>query len=1350
MLLRASIKILLVIAICATALGSEARAATLNLMDFGAVGDGTTDDGPALQSALNALAAAGGGTLIVPEGRYAIITPVSKNFAGLATSITILGVESTTPVDTTGPGNELSEGLDLLSEFLPRTGPSNNAVSIFGLQTFLVKDIAWVGTPNVATDARVTLLFDNVEDATIRHCEFYGLSSQVAGGSIVASFRGGLRIDQTKFLGSTGNSGVYVPAVENLEWKSIIVTDTVFLDYGLRPELFSKTGLAAAFSWVNIGNAKPVTNTSPRREASFQRVFLDEGGLIGLTSLPRRYLPASAPIDLIYVSALRMNVSNLEATGHQFDGTQSVFIENSRYVWSRNADSAISLIGIARHAIIDGAECLDNANRIRADAATTRLSVINSTYTYLDSLAQTTNVINTATPEEDPVQYVRQQFVSVLGRAPDPAAHYYWSDLLLMCGANSQCLTTVRQNFAYYLNSLPSPTFSIQGLVNDENGSPLSGVAIALGGSQTVTTQTDALGRYSFSNLPTSGNYTLNASKRHYTFGSMPSVNTPSGDRIVNASGTLNRHTLRGRVNTTMGKAVANATITLSGAQSGTTTTDSNGNWSFANLRAGLTYTLRASKSTFVFTPQSFTTQDLSEDRTFDFTLVTYSITGDVLRANGTPVSGVTVTRSGSESAVDTTDINGHYGFSDVAAGGNYVITPTRPHTTFSPTSRSITGLSSNQTGNFTATNVNYTVSGKITLNGAGFGGVTVNLLGSDAKTATTDSSGNYSFSVLAEGAYTVTPVKKHYTFAPAPQTVSYLSSNRTMDFAATQNRHTIFGRVSTANSVGISGVTLTLSGSSTGTTTTNQSGDFSFNLPAGGNYTVTPSRQFFSFNPASRTYSDLEADQYAAFGIQQNLHTISGRVTKADGTGLAEVNVSLSGPQGGSRLTDANGNYSFVNLPAGNDYFLTLSKPSYRFTPPNLTINKIDANHTANFGAVQRFYTISGRITGDNLAIAAVSVNLTGTQTGSTSTNANGDFSFTVLADGSYTVTPSRQFFSFSPASRTYSNVDSDQVAAFGIQQHLHTISGRVTKADGTGLAEVNVTLSGPQGGSRLTDANGNYSFANLPAGNDYFLTLSKPSYRFNPPNLTINKIDANHTANFGAVQGHYSITGRITVGNFAMPAVSVSLGGSQTGTTSTNSNGDFSFTVLADGSYTVTPNHSRYTFTPTTATANQVTQDVTRNFTASLKPGVPLLVSQPTSTRGLALDSVLLLGEPFELSYEYPWSADRRTRIVLYVTNLDLQPGETQTAVTVEAEDGSNRTYPLTVEFFGEVPEATWLNRVVVRLNDNLGNVGDVLVRLTYRGLPSNRVRIGIGHVGGGLPDDTGSFPTPGQPPN
>ena len=138
-------------------------------------------------------------------------------------------------------------------------------------------------------------------------------------------------------------------------------------------------------------------------------------------------------------------------------------------------------------------------------------------------------------------------------------------------------------------------------------------------------------------------------------------------------------------------------------------------------------------------------------------------------------------------------------------------------------------------------------------------------------------------------------------------------------------------------------------------------------------------------------------------------------------------------------------------------------------------------------------------------------------------------------------------------------------------------------------------------------------------------------------------------------------------------------------------------------------------------------------------------ILVSQETSTRAIALDSVTQKREPFDSTSEVRWGNDNRTRIMLFVMGLD--PASSASAVTADAEDGSHNHYSLTVEYVGPVPSQDWATAVVVCLNDKMGDLGDVLIAITYSGVKSNRVRVGIGHVGDGPPDDPGTVPTPGS---
>jgi uncharacterized protein GlcG (DUF336 family) len=149
-----------------------------------------------------------------------------------------------------------------------------------------------------------------------------------------------------------------------------------------------------------------------------------------------------------------------------------------------------------------------------------------------------------------------------------------------------------------------------------------------------------------------------------------------------------------------------------------------------------------------------------------------------------------------------------------------------------------------------------------------------------------------------------------------------------------------------------------------------------------------------------------------------------------------------------------------------------------------------------------------------------------------------------------------------------------------------------------------------------------------------------------------------------------------------------------------------------------------------------------------AGAQSSSPILISQADSTRAIAFDSVTRRREPFNTTAEIQFGSDSATRIMLFAMNLQLQPGETATAVTADAEAADHTLYALSVEYVGPVPDNPWASSVIIRVPENLPATGDVLVRIKYRGLASNRVRVGIGEVGGGPADDLNAVPTPGPP--
>jgi uncharacterized protein GlcG (DUF336 family) len=140
------------------------------------------------------------------------------------------------------------------------------------------------------------------------------------------------------------------------------------------------------------------------------------------------------------------------------------------------------------------------------------------------------------------------------------------------------------------------------------------------------------------------------------------------------------------------------------------------------------------------------------------------------------------------------------------------------------------------------------------------------------------------------------------------------------------------------------------------------------------------------------------------------------------------------------------------------------------------------------------------------------------------------------------------------------------------------------------------------------------------------------------------------------------------------------------------------------------------------------------------------PVLFSHEDSTRAIAINSVTRTHEPFAVTEPISFGADHGSRVMLFAGNLRLQDNEGFSAVTADAEDEAHNIFPLEVEYVGAVPAQNWATAVILKLNVKMADAGDVLVRIYYRGVASNRVRVGIGHLGGGPPDDPGAVPTPG----
>ena len=899
-------------------------------------------------------------------------------------------------------------------------------------------------------------------------------------------------------------------------------------------------------------------------------------------------------------------------------------------------------------------------------------------------------------------------------------------------------------------------------------------------GSVVATTTTDADGNYSFTRLA-AGDYTVKVTKAGaiadltQTEDPDATKDSTSGTVTLNAGnpvqeninfGYVKKHSISGTVyldqnrdKTKDGGDIAQSGVTVklvdaSGAVVATTTTDADGNYSFTGLNDG-TYTVQVDKtgplaSTEQTEDPSGNGDSRSQAITFtrsdpDVTNVNfgyaedYTVSGTVYYDkdrsetlnNGEPgFNGVTVKllgEDGSVVATTTTQADGTYSFAKLPAGKYTVkVEPSdllkKLEQTEDPdgTKDNTSGVVQVGHDNPSVKNVNfgyatnYTIKGTIyrdadrseTLEDGEklYQGVTVDLLdasGNVVATTTTDAHGAYAFTNLEEGTYKVR-VRKEGPIADLVQTEDpdgtkdNTSGDITLELNDPIKENVNFGYISdnsisgtiyrddnrsnshNGGEAGYPAQTVQLldkDGQVIATTTTDANGNYSFDNLPDGTYSVKvvkdgaltdleqtedpdgtkdSASEPIVLNEDNPTKKNVNFGYVPDYFIKGTIYRDGNRSGALDaGEKLYEgVTVNLVDADGtvvATTTTDADGSYSFDKLPAGT-YSVTVVQDgpiagleqtgdpdaTKDNASESITLNNDNPSTTdVNFGyiadnslsgTVYRDDSRNGDQDGTEPGYSGVTVQLldaSGNVVATTTTDANGTYSFFKLPDGTYSVKvvkdgeladteqtedpDATKDNASEPVTLGEDNPSKDHID-FGYVPD-YSIHGLVYRdgdrnethgAGEKGYANQTVELRDKDGkvvATTTTDANGAYSFSKLPAG-DYTVKVVKDGAltdldQTEDPDSTkdsasgVISLSNDHRTrtdvNFGYIANN-SINGTIyrdgdrdgrkgdTEGRYS--GVTVQLldkDGKVIATTTTDKDGKYSFEHLPDGTYSV-----------------------------------------------------------------------------------------------------------------------------------------------------------------------------------
>jgi len=512
---------------------------------------------------------------------------------------------------------------------------------------------------------------------------------------------------------------------------------------------------------------------------------------------------------------------------------------------------------------------------------------------------------------------------------------------------------------------------------------------------------------------------------------------------------------------------------------------------------------------------------------------------------------------TGTQTYGTASDANGYYNISGVTANGSYTVTASKAGYNLSG-GQTFNNVTSNQTANFTAelaqyvltTAVNPPGAGTVTAGGTYAYGSTVTL---SAAAASGYQFSNFSgsangisnpFTVTISGPMTVTA---NFTQAPAQYqlttSVSPVGSGTILP-GCTGGCSFSSGTISTLIATPATGYRFT------GFT---------------GSVNSSSNPLFITMNGAMTLTAHFTAN-----------YTISGQVTRSgSGAGVSAVNVSVNGSQDMSVMTDASGMYSVPDLASGGTYSIAASKNGYILSSPH-TVTNLSSNQTMSFTATP---TISINGGGNTAGVAA-------------GTNVPISFNFVDAAGANDIAWAQFQFADSSgnphclgdwgrPNGLNLYDGNTGATWGFGINQSdgFCTVSLTSVSNSATDTTQLSVAL--------------NFNFSAGHAGTYTVLTQVNYGTGDAGPWQALGTLTLADT-------GNVIISGHISALNYPLGGTTLTLGGSASAVTTTDSSGAYTFIQPAGGNYSIQPIGNGLVFSPPALSWNNLTTSITGDFTA------------------------------------------------------------------------------------------------------------------------------------------------------